>query len=421
MIKKILQQLPENFKSFATLVSGNILATIFPILIAPFLTRLYTEQEFGVYTIYISIVSIFCSFSTGRYDIAILEANNKSVAKHLAVLAFSFSVTISLIAFFSLYLFNILFSNLVSIQKFGALIYLVPFSTLVISALQTINYVLNREKEFGQMSLNKTIKAGSVSVTQLGGGYIDISFYGLAIGKLIGDIFAITHGVLQINKKKILFRTQVQLSRIQYVAKKYKNYLKINSFHSFVNIATTNSIPLILGYFFSESVVGFYGLSYSVCVLPLKLISQAAYQIFSREFSIRIDKGMEVLSYFKSTVFKLVFISLPIFSIIFIYGDTLFKFVFGANWIISGKIAQILAPHLFAVFVVSPFTFIALRLNKHVHIFRIELAYMILKISSIVLGSIYFNEFVALTFYSISGLLVNIYLIIWTFNQLRKI
>lgn len=412
-MRKILQKLPENFRSVATLIFGNSLAALFPILVAPFLTRIYTEEEFGIYTIFLSIVTIFCSFSTGRYDLAILESNTKSVVKHLAVLAFWLSIAISIIAFISLYSIGSLFSEFGNIQKIESLIYLVPFAILGTSVLQTINYVLNREKEFTQMAINKTFRTGVGSFTQLGVGTIGISFYGLAIGKFIGDLFAIVHGTILISKREILSGTQFQLSRIKYVSKKYEKYLRINSFHSFINVSTTSSIPLILGYFFSESIVGFYGLSFSVCFLPVTLISQAVFQIFSREFSVRIDEGIEVFSYFKSTVFKLALVSFPIFVVLVFFGDNLFEIIFGENWSTSGRFAQILAPYLFSSFVVSPFAFVALRLNKHAHIFRVELANIILRISSIIIGSIYFNEFIALVFFSISGLAVNVYLILW--------
>lgn len=418
-MKWILNKIPKSLKDIGTLIFGNSFAALFPIVLAPILTRIYTESEFGVYTTYLAVVTIFCSFSTGRYDIAILESQTRNIAKHLAILASVLTICVSTIAFIVLPLIPFLFPKLENISELGYLLYIIPLTILLVSFVQISTQVLNREKQFKEMAGAKIIRTGLGSVMQVGSGYLNFSYYGLVIGKLLGDLISLFYGLHIIIREKVFANERIHTKRIKYVAKKFDKYLKINSIHSFLNISTTSSIPILLGVFFDSSIVGYYGLSFSVCFLPVTLISQAVFQIFSREFSVRIDEGKELVSYFKSTIVKLALVSIPIFVVLILFGDILFEIVFGVNWKIAGVFAQILTPYLFSTFVVSPFAFVALRLNKHSHIFKIELVNMVLRISSIIIGSIYFNEFIALVFFSISGLVVNIYLILWIAKIIR--
>ncbi|MEQ9309363.1 MAG: oligosaccharide flippase family protein [Balneolaceae bacterium] len=419
-MRKLVTRLPKSFQDVATLIFGNGFAALFPIVLAPLLTRLYTEQEFGIYTTFLAVVMLFASFSTGRFDLAILESRTKNVAIHLVILSTLLTICISLISLVIISSIQVLFPQLENISDLGYLVYLIPISILLISLVQITTHVLNREKMFKQMTTSKIIRTSFGSVLQVGYGYWKFSFYGLVLGKLIGDTMNVIYSVSIIVREKIFSNEKIHLNRIKYVANKYNKYFKINSLHSFLNVSTTSSIPLLLGFFFDNSVVGFYGLSFSVCFLPVTLISQAVFQIFSREFSIRLDDGKEIFTYFKSTVLRLILTSAPIFIVLILFGDILFETIFGVDWSTSGRFAQILAPYLFSTFVVSPFAFVALRLNKHAHIFRVELVNIFLRIGSITVGSIYYNEFIALAFFSFSGIAVNIYLIIWVFNQLKR-
>ena len=56
-IKHLLIITPYNRNIFSVAI-GTIFAQIISILISPILTRIYTPEDFGIYGIYMSIVSI---------------------------------------------------------------------------------------------------------------------------------------------------------------------------------------------------------------------------------------------------------------------------------------------------------------------------------------------------------------------------
>ncbi len=418
-MKSILGKVSNDLSNILTLIFGNSFAALFPILLAPVLTRIYTEEEFGVYTIFLAFITILTSFSTGRYDLAILESKTKIIAKHLAFLAIIISLIVAGIFFIGIVILKIYLPDIKYLIILGDLLFLIPLAIILVSALQIVIYVLNREKEFGHMAVSKMIRTGSGTITQVVGGVTNLGSFGLILGKITGDMISLFYGLILIYKREILNGIEIRTSRLKYVANRYSKYLRVNSFHAFVNVLTTSAIPLTLGYFFTVSIVGYYGLSFSVCFLPVTLISQAFFQIFSREISIRIESNDGAYEYFIQTSKKLILISGPLFLILFFFGEFLFTNVFGSNWEKSGSFAEILSPFLFTSFVVSPFTFVALRLNKHVYTFKLEIIGAILKISSILIGAIFFDEIIAITLYSLSGILVNTYLFFWIKGLLK--
>ena len=59
-------------RNVATLASGTIIAQAIPVAISPILTRLYTPDDFGILALLMSIVAVFSSVVTAKYDLALL-------------------------------------------------------------------------------------------------------------------------------------------------------------------------------------------------------------------------------------------------------------------------------------------------------------------------------------------------------------
>ena len=66
----------------------------------------------------------------------------------------------------------------------------------------------------------------------------------------------------------------------------------------------------------------------------------------------------------KRTTLQLFLISIIPFSIVFFFGEDLFLWVFGAEWGLSGRISELLAPWLMINFVASPISTIPMVVEK---------------------------------------------------------
>ena len=68
-------------------MTGIAISQAIPIAISPILTRLFTPNDFGIFALYLSIVSIISIVATGRYELAVILPDNDKDAIHIVLLA----------------------------------------------------------------------------------------------------------------------------------------------------------------------------------------------------------------------------------------------------------------------------------------------------------------------------------------------
>ena len=59
-------------KDALTLATGTFLAQIVPLAVSPLLTRIYSPGDFGLFSVYMSLISVLSAVVTGRYEYAIM-------------------------------------------------------------------------------------------------------------------------------------------------------------------------------------------------------------------------------------------------------------------------------------------------------------------------------------------------------------
>ena len=89
----------EFFKNVTTLVSGTTFAQAFSVIIYVVLSRIFTEEDFGVFGLYMNILNITIIFSTAKYELAILLPKNDRDSVNLLGLSGLISTIVSLLLF----------------------------------------------------------------------------------------------------------------------------------------------------------------------------------------------------------------------------------------------------------------------------------------------------------------------------------
>ena len=70
----------EFLNNVSTQMLGTGIAQLLPLLVMPILTRLYSEQEFAIYTTFLAYSAVLIVAAGGRYHIAILLPKNQDDA-----------------------------------------------------------------------------------------------------------------------------------------------------------------------------------------------------------------------------------------------------------------------------------------------------------------------------------------------------
>ncbi len=341
-------------RNVLTLMTGTTIAQAIPIAISPILTRIYTPEDFGVFALYMSIVSIISVVATGRYEMALMLPQDDEDVKSLVKLILILLGFVSFLSFMVVFLFNEQITNLFDNKDISNWLYFLPVSIFLVGVYQVYNYLLIREKNFKRLAKNKVIFSATNGTTQLTIGLFLQNSFGLLIGNIFGYIVSIYFIV----KGKIINKYFKFINvPIENVAKEYQNFPKYDVPSVLVNVIA-NQLPLLaLGKYFGLGVLGFYSLMYKVLMIPVSLLSTTVLDVFKQRATEDYNKHGNCKDIFVKTFKKLVLLGILPFAILGIFAPELFAFVFGQDWRVAGEFAQIMTPMIYLKFVVSPLSY----------------------------------------------------------------
>ncbi|MCB1176912.1 MAG: oligosaccharide flippase family protein, partial [Leptospiraceae bacterium] len=173
-------------KNFLLLFSASGLSQVILILSTPFLSRLYSPADFGLFSFYVAIVTIISSVSTLKFELAILIPKDERESGMIFILGFS------LIILFSLF-FGIILPWMLSVEYFNSLekvwfiTIVFPLNIFFLGNYQLIiNWLIHktRYKLISMARITQVIVTVAVSLLL---GYLN-NTSGLIIGWFLGQI-----------------------------------------------------------------------------------------------------------------------------------------------------------------------------------------------------------------------------------------
>lgn len=392
-----MMKIKRFFKNNIILLLGNISALLIPLLLEPFLKRMYNPEEFGKYSIYLKLFNLFFIFSTLCYEIAIIvEKEEKEIKKILNTL-YSINI-IFLILGESVVLVLIILKKL-SIDS----IYFIflPLTIFFYSIGVSLNNYLVRNKEYIKVAKNKAIRRSSESALQLcfSNSFFKIDKYGLFLGNLLGSIFFYLY-----NKKMSNLKLQINFSKILEVMKKYRDYPKYNFFPKLLNTISMSIFDFYILLIFSVKEVGYLELTQKILLIPSLLLSESFGKVLLQTTSERVNKNESIVNEIKYNIIFLSIIGISYFLIMYGYSEIFYRVLFGENWEKSGIYAKYLIGYISLSLVVGIFSNVLLALKK----FRINSYWQYLQ--SIILVILVFIKYESieqyLFYYNLSNILL---------------
>lgn len=357
MIRKYTKRLAkiEFVKNSVTLITGTVVAQVFPILLQPFLRRLFEPSDFGVLALYLTLLSIFYSFATLKYDSTVMLPQKDEYAANLVAGSVFISLLISILLFLLFFFFNeqiIRLLSLPEIMRFWLLV--LPVSIFLFSSSQVFNYWLIRKKAFKSSSLNKVYRRGAEGVSQVGLG-VTFSNSGLVIGNILGDLMNFVSSYYQAVKRGF-DRKFIQKVKIIALLKRYSSFPKYNALPALLDTISLSIPVILLNKFYGGEVTGYFDLSRMFMALPLALISVSISQVLFQDISVRIREKVTIEDVLKRIIKILGVAAVLIVVIGMLFSVPLFTLVFGEKWEVSGVMTTILIPAYGLRFIVTPLT-----------------------------------------------------------------
>lgn len=420
LVKEIAES--KFIQNVATMLAGNITAQIVALLAAPIITRLYSPDDFGIMTFIQSSAGIFAVVACFRYRHAIVLPKEDKKAYNLFVLSLLAVIITSVVIFILIFPFRGFITEKSSIAEYKWYLLFIPAAVFAASASDTLVYFHTRFKNFKLISVSTVLVPFATAGTKIGAGLIfSASAFWLVFGNIMGPIISLIFLSLFITSVFPEIRKNVNLREMKRCAREYYKFPYYGMPTSFINSVSQNLPVFLFAYFFSQKVVGFYGLANMVLRRPVEIMSQAISKVFLQKSAEIENKGGDLYVNLKKTTLGLIAIGIIPFAVITVAGKWIFGFVFGEEWCEAGVYAQLLSPWLFLLFINKPANQIyivkqKLRFNMYINYINIFIRFV-----SISAGFYFFHKaFHAILFFSISGVAINIFFILYAFSLTKR-
>ncbi|MBP59133.1 MULTISPECIES: lipopolysaccharide biosynthesis protein [Idiomarina] len=418
MIKKIIPK-SSYARNVLTLMTGTGLAQALPIAISPILTRLYTPEDFGVFALYVAIVSILAVVVTGRYELAIMLPKEDKDAFNILVLSVSLSLVISLALLILIVFKGDDIAYLLKSPKILPWLYWIPVSTVLTGIYQSLNYWCNRKSHYSRLAISRVFQSGGGAGGQLGMGLKGASTEGLIGGQILGVLLSTTILAKLIIKEERKLLKKTKKKDVLSLAIRYKNFPKFLVIAHGFNTVSSQIALIVLNSFFNATVAGLYMLTQRVLGAPITLVAKALGDVFRQEASFSYTRNGECLEVYKSTLKKLVFIAIPSFLLFYFIAPELFSFVFGKEWREAGEYAQILTPMFFLRFITSPLSTMFMIAEKQKLDLVWQIFLLILASTALIVGYILNSVTVALYLYTSAYVILFLINFIMTYKMAK--
>jgi O-antigen/teichoic acid export membrane protein len=343
------------FRPVLTLVSGAAVAQAVVFAARPVLTRLYTPDEFGVFTLFVTLAALGGPLATGRFDDALMLPAARRDAGGLLLLALGMAALTALVVAV-LALWREGWAALLDTPALAPALLLLAPTLLALTWGQALEAWHTRFDRFRLVSAGRVAQSGTAAAFQVGAGLLGAGALGLVGGAAAGfGATLLVAGVALVLRDRAVVRAALRSAPMRALAARYRRFPLLSAPAAFLNLLSGRVPILLLAAFFGAATVGLFGLAFGMLATPVGLVTGAVGQVFFvRAAAAHREGALGPLT--RQVHRRLVAAALFPMAAAALAGPELFAFVFGAAWREAGVHARLLAPWLFVSAVASPLT-----------------------------------------------------------------
>ena len=416
-MKKIFKS--EFVENFSVLLSGNVGGQAIALLVYPLLTRMYTQECFGTFALFSSIVSILAILATGKYEEAIIITPTKKEALCVTGYAFrilcifSFLLTLILL-FFKHPIFSIF--DIPEIERYW---YLIPVLVFFSGILFILIDLANKDKMYKAISASNVSLNLSSSALKLGFGCIALPDN---IGLILATVISYIPAIFSFCRIKHDFISGLSMTWAEKKAagKKYAEFPKYSMTRNLIYSFSTNIPFLMLIGVFGEAKLGLFALALTLGFRPINLITGSLYQVFYERIASKKNNNEKISYIIKNYWVKTTYLMAPMFILLYYFLPFLVSFIFGKEWAESSIYFRYLLPWIFFSLLLYPMLFLPAVFSKQSIALWLEIGCLLVRLC-VVCISIYFKDFdLGILLYSLTGCLFAGISLIWYITLIKR-
>lgn len=380
------------WKSASKILGGTGLGYLVLLLFTPVLTRLYSPEVFGLFSLFSAIVAIGSVLLGQSLEMGLLSAEKIGKSYLIAQTSVIFATITSLMAIFGTTFVWVIFpASFSGILPYHILLLGIISCWIAVVTTLGINWAIRRDRS-GLAATSAFVNLSSRSSLQAIFGVSIGGLHGLVLGEVLGRLagwFIVERGVvwrsikLTTSKPAILKQT----------------YLENKSYPIYVMPALALDSALfwlpapLFTFAFGIEIGGVVAMVHRLGAVPLTLANQSIAQLFHVIAAQNIrNHASGVTRFILKCSLGITAVALPVAALLAVYGSELATLVFGSLWSQAGVVALILVP----MYTVQIVNLLASRILLITENFKIRLNLTIINIL-LLIASVLLGDLVGLT------------------------
>jgi len=382
-------------KALFQLAGGSALAQAIPLMLSPILTRIYGPEDYGFLAILSSSAALIGVVAAGRYDLALIEPRDPSVAR--ALLAGSTILTILVTSLiFAVTVGLVLGQPELFIGLEVSAFMLAAPAAACLAFYSILLAWLNRLGDFRGMAVARVINGAGNAGVALCLGLLGYVSGGLVAGLFAGLLVAIAYQWQRTRSDENL------VSRAPLVAtlKDYRRYPQYLIPGTAAGTIASEAPVFVFMRFFDSTVTGFFSLAVRTVSAPLSLVGNAIGEVYRKHAVDEFNTNGNCRTLFLKSLSALAIVGLVPWLVLFFYGPDLFALIFGESWRRAGEFCVYLSFMVYFQLLSTPLAnTIILNQSQNKDMF-LQIGRMVFGVAALVIGVIERNVELSLALYS---------------------
>jgi len=401
-------------KAVITLVSGAGLSQLLAILALPVIARYYDAASYGVFSLYLVLVSIAGIALTLQLNQAIVIAKSSLEARKIVCLC----LWICLIACFSLFSLLYFLTHIISIVPEGTLgfsLQLLFAGSFLVAATSAFHYYCIRIQYFRLIALCLSVRTILMVGLQIGFATSLPTFKSLILAHILAEIVVIflyiyaTPEVIRSLRYRSFDR---ELSLYKNIAHRYSGFIRYTFPQETMN-AFSQGVPIIILSLFYPAAAGYFAMAHKILNAPTGLIANSVRQVaFSRMAEIKRSRG-RIRDFYFRVIAILASVACTGLLAYYMFSEIIFGQLFNAEWTPSLSYMNLLI--LWMIFLVlNPPSLAYLKVKRKLSfLLKYDILLLLSRSAALLLGCVYFGPIYAVSFFVAVSVFFNAFVVIY--------
>lgn len=341
-------------RGVGTLARASLISQLCTLLAMPVLTRWCSLSDFGLFQLYLTVTTISGLLACLRYDYAILQPADQTVAEGLGLLALLMALGAGCV---TLGVLPLLTRSLGTTgwMELAKLTPLVAVAVTTIGMASATTQWLIRLGRFDGVARSRWVQSFSVATLQLAGAAAGWGGTALIAGDVAGRLVGL---VMLMRADRLLQRmptNRAGLARLLRLGREYLRFPAVAAPSALINSVGASLPVFFVERFFGPAGLGVFSVLERVMGVPTLFLGQPLSQTFIHRFREALTRGPKsTQAEVRFTVRIASWLGAAPFLALLLAGPILFVVVFGNRWQEAGHLSQMLSVPYFVSYALWP-------------------------------------------------------------------